>query len=180
MTGTLLQFCFAAALSVAWTSRGAAAADSEPPTAISAAIGIKTGFIPPVLAAPELVIHFPHVFLGAFAISTPGGIGNGGTRVTVGGEVAYEISEPDRSTAYFSSALFHYEAAKDSAGFYERSDALTVTGGYEWKARHLDFQLGAGVLFMLKDETPPCSGWFCFNFHQSMLPALDLSLRYRF
>ena len=129
MTGTLLRFCFAAAFSVAWTSRGAAAADSEPPAAISAAIGIKTGIIPPVLAAPELVIHFPHVFLGAFAISTPGGIGNGGTRVTVGGEVAYEISEPDRSTAYFSSALFHYEAAKDSAGLSPPAPNGTTSTG---------------------------------------------------
>jgi hypothetical protein len=180
MTGTLLRSCVAAALSVAWTSRGAAAADSEPEHAISVAIGIKAGIIPPVAVAPELVIHFPHLFLGAFGIATPGGVGNGGTRVTVGGEVAFEISQPDQSTAYLSSALFHYEAAKDSAGFYERSDMLTVTGGYEWKARHLDFQLGAGVLFLLKDETPPCSGWFCFNFHQSLLPALDLSLRYRF
>lgn len=179
MACTRTRLSLAVALAVGSAPHGALAADGEPTPVLSAALGIKAGFIPPLLAVPELVIHTPHLFLGAFGIYTTGGIGNGGNRLTLGGELAYEVNAAGQNTPYFSTGFFQYDAAKNAIGFYEKTSVLTVTGGYEWKARHFEFQLGAGGLFILKEQTPPCSGWFCFNFRQSVLPALDLSLRYR-
>jgi hypothetical protein len=151
---------------------------------VTAALGLKTGVIPPVLAVPEIVIHVPHFFAGAFGIITRGGIGGGGNRLTLGGEVAYEIHPPDRSTPYVSGSFFRYETGADAAGFSERSNVLTLTAGYEWKVKHLELQLGAGALVVLSDErnTPPCTG-FCFDFQLPMpmvIPTFDLAARFRF
>jgi hypothetical protein len=153
------------------------AAEARP---LALALGVKTGFIPPVLAAPELVLHGPHFFLGAFGIATGGGMGNGGARFTLGGDLGYELAQAGRSTPYLLGSFLHYTARTDASGFSERSDLLTITAGYEWKGEHLELQLGAGALFILHDQVPPCAGWFCgFMSAPPVLPALDLSLRYR-
>ena len=160
--------------------------DSEPrPVPVKAAIGVKTGVIPPVLAVPELMLHLPHFFAGAFGIFTGGGLGNGGRRTTLGGEVGFEFNPPELSTPYLSGSYFRYEASANAAGFSESSDLLTLTAGYEWKLKHFELQLGAGALFVLRDDVPPpppCSG-FCLDFSgfgPKVLPTFELAARYRF
>jgi len=147
---------------------------------VTVALGVKTGFIPPVFAAPELVVHTPHVLLGVFGILTGGGPGGGASRQTVGGELGLELNAPDQSTPYLLGTWFHYNAAPDPSGFYERIEAVTLTGGYEWRWSRLELQLGLGALFVLKDETPPCSGWVCVKMDSGVAPAFDLAARYRF
>jgi hypothetical protein len=102
------------------------------------------------------------------------------SRVLIGGELGYEFAPPGDSTWYLLGTLFHYFAATDASGFYERGDAATLTGGYEWKWAHFELQLGAGGLFILRDETPPCTGWVCFRVTPPVLPTFDLSARYHF
>ena len=91
MACTLTRLSIAVALAVGSAPHGALAADGEPTPVLSAALGIKAGFIPPLLAVPELVIHAPHLFLGAFGIYTSGGIGNGGNRLTLGVSLRYRL-----------------------------------------------------------------------------------------
>jgi hypothetical protein len=178
---------FAIAALLFATAPAASAADTEstaPPSPVSVAIGVKTGIIPPVLAVPEIVFHAPHFFFGAFGITTRGGVGAGGQRLTLGAEAAYEIHPPDRSTPYISASYFRYDSGADAGGFSERSDVVTLTGGYEWKANHLELQLGVGALVIVGDErtSPPCTG-FCFDFQLQtprILPTFDLAARFRF
>lgn len=147
----------------------------EESATLAFSLGIKTGLIPPLLAAPELVVHGPHFLIGAF------GMYGGAGRSTIGGELGFELSPPGESTFYVLGTLFHYAQATNASGFYQRSDAVTLTGGYEWKWSRVELQLGAGALFVLRDDTPPCSGWFCgFRPIPPVLPAVDLSARYRF
>lgn len=164
---------FAVLLATGPASVGADAGEESPTVAFS--LGIKTGFIPPVLAAPELVVHGAHFLIGAF------GMYGGAGRWTIGGELGLELSPPGQSTFYVLGTLFHYAEAPNASGSYERSDEATLTGGYEWKWARFELQLGAGALFILRDETPPCSGWFCgFKPIPPVLPTFDLSARYRF
>jgi hypothetical protein len=152
---------------------------------VSAALGLKLGVIPPVLVAPELVVHAPHLFLGVFAIVTGGGLGEGGDRLTLGGELGYEFARPGRSTPYLLGTILHYEAAQSASIYSEEAEILSLTAGYEWKERHLELQLGAGVFFLLRDQIKrvPCTGWFCPGFSLPPyvpFPAFDLSVRYGF
>jgi hypothetical protein len=149
-------------------------AKQEPPVTIS--VGIKTGGIPPVLVAPELVLHWEYIMVGAFAMYTTTGAG----RWTVGGELGYEVAGAGKNTPYLLGAIFHYSAETDAAGRYERTDVATLTAGYEWKWRHFELQFGLGALFILKDELQPCSDFFCYRPDIRVLPTFDLSGRYRF
>src|SRR6266849_4229444 len=97
----------------------AASGAAEEPGAVGVALGVKAGFIPPVLATPELVLHFPHFWLGAFGIRTNGGLGNGAGRLTLGGELGYEFKPPGESTPYLLGSFFHYSADTDASGFHE-------------------------------------------------------------
>ncbi len=148
---------------------GASGADEPAPIGI--AIGIKTGLIPPVLATPELVVHGPHFLLGAFGIVTS-------DQLTLGGELGCEFAPPGKNTFYLLGSYFHY-SRNGTSGFYERSDAMTLTSGYEWKGRHVELQLGGGALFILADDVSPCT--FCFKgLLPTVLPTFDLAVRYRF
>jgi hypothetical protein len=153
-----------------------AAENEAPRRPIGVALGIKTGVIPPALAAPELVVHAEHALLGLFGMA----LGGDTSRTTLGGELGYEFTEFGLSTPYLLGALFHYDSTTHATGAYERSDMFTLTGGYEWKGRHVELQLGGGVLFLLHDELPPCTGWGCIRITIPVLPTFDLALRYRF
>ena len=159
--------------------------DKEDRRPVSAALGVKLGVIPPVLVAPELIVHAPHLHLGVFGIATGGGIGEGGDRLTFGGELGYEFGQMGRNTPYVLGTILHYEAARSPSGYSETSEILSLTGGYEWKEGHLEVQLGAGLFFFLRDQVTraPCSDWFCPGFSMPAflpLPAFDLSFRYAF
>jgi len=156
-----------------------AASDVPDERNLTVAAGIKAGFIPPIFATAELVLHAPHVLLGAFGIYTNGGMGNGGSRHTLGAELGFELNGPGQSTPYLLGSWFRYETAPDGSGSFERMEAATVTGGCELKGKHAEVQLGLGALFLLKDETH-CTGWFCLGMHPAILPALELGARYRF
>lgn len=157
-----------------------AASDEVEARPFSAAVGIKAGVIPPVAAAPEVVLHARQVMLGLFGIALPAGVGRNAAQTTLGAELGFEFAEPGSNTPYVLGSYFHYDASTDPAGRYERSDALTLTGGYTWKGKYLELQLGAGALFIVNDELAPCTGWFCGWRTPPVLPTLDLSLRYRF
>ena len=75
---------FALVLATGPTSVSADPGEESAPLAFS--LGIKAGLIPPVLAAPELVVHGPHFLIGAF------GIHGGAGRSTIGGELGLELS----------------------------------------------------------------------------------------
>jgi hypothetical protein len=158
----------------------ASADGAAEPKDIGIALGMKAGFIPPVFATPEFLVHIPHLALGVFGILTDGGPGGGGLRSTLGFELGFERAPTTVSTPYLWAAYFHYDAAPDANGFYEKSDVLMLTAGYEWKWKHFEVQLGAGALFILKDETPPCREFICINITIPVLPAVDFGARYRF
>jgi hypothetical protein len=159
-----------------------ARADDTIPADRKVAIGVKLGFIPPIFTVAELVVRpGPHLALGIFGIVTPPvGIGDGGTRTSVGGELIYEFNEGLRGTPYLSFAYGYYHAARDANGFYETSHTVYPTAGYNWKFRHVEFYCGGGLLFLLVDETPPCTG-ICLNSDPPpVLPTTELGLRFGF
>ncbi len=164
---------------VALVSPALAEPDERHPVPVDPALGIKSGLIPPILVVPELVLHAGHGMLGVFGIATSGGLGEGGARYTIGGELGYELGEPGRSSPYFLGSFFHYDASANATGFYERSEMLAFTGGYTWKGERVELQLGGGALLLLHDEVPPCSGFICVRVTFPVVPTFDLSLRYR-
>ena len=155
---------------------GQAAEDEAPRLPVEVALGIKTGLIPPVLAAPELVVHADHALLGFFGM----GLGGDTRQTTLGGELGYEFAGFGLSTPYLLGSFFHYDSTTHATGDYERSDVLTATAGYEWKGNHMELQLGGGLLFLLRDEVPPCTGFGCIRITMPVMPTFDLALRYRF
>jgi hypothetical protein len=124
---------------------GKAAEHEAPRVPIGVALGIRAGVIPPVLAAPELVVHAGNALFGFFGM----GLGGDTSRTTFGGELGYEFAEYGQSTPYALATFFHYDSSTHSTGAYEHSDVLTLTGGYEWKGRHVELQLGGGALLFL-------------------------------
>jgi hypothetical protein len=150
-----------------------AASDAEQEVPVSAALGIKAGAIPPVLLAPELVLHAPHVFLGTFGMAT-------GDGVTLGAELGAEFSQAGQNTPYVLGTYFHFASNANATGGRESIDALTLTAGYEWIWKHVELQVGAGALFLVNDEVAPCTGWFCGFRPPPVLPTVEISLRYRF
>jgi hypothetical protein len=157
---------------------------AEPePAPVTVAIGLKAGVIPPVLVVPEIVLHAPHLFVGAFGIFIGGGSLDG-ARATYGGELGYEFNQPGKSTPYLSGAVFRYETWPDATGWYERIGLLALTAGYEWKLKHLDLQLGGGALIVVSHETaPPSCPGLCFDLRglwPPLMPAIDLAARFRF
>lgn len=147
------------------------------------ALGLKVGLIPPVLATGEVLLRpVPHLALGVFGIVTGGGIGKGGTRVTLGGEAIYEFEVARRSSAYVSGSYAYYHAAREPNGDFETSQMLYATAGYTWKWSRVDVYLGGGLLVLLSDKTPPCRDWGCLDFIDLpfLLPTVEAGVRYAF
>jgi len=113
---------FALVLATGPTSVSADPGEESAPLAFS--LGIKAGLIPPVLAAPELVVHGPHFLIGAF------GIHGGAGRSTIGGELGLELSPPGESTFYVLGTLFHYQQAPNARPSRSRRPALPDADGY--------------------------------------------------
>jgi hypothetical protein len=135
-------------------------------------VGVRLGFLPPILTVVEAVVRpVPHVALAAFGMVVP-------RRFTLGGAVAFEMAEAGRATPYLQLAYAFYSASGSS---WERSHVAYVTGGYLWKfTSGLDLQVGGGALFVLADELPPCTG-FCIELKvPPILPTLDLAGHFRF
>lgn len=161
----------------------ALADQAQPPEESLFAFGAKVGLIPPILAVAELVVRpVPKIALGLFGMHTGGaGIGNGGPRTTLGGEIVYELREGRRGTPYFSLAYAYYHANTDANGFYETSHVAYLTGGYIVKGRYAELYFGGGLVFFLVDDTPPCTG-FCVlqSDPPPVFPTLELGLRFAF
>lgn len=135
-------------------------------------VGVRFGFLPPILTVAEAVVRpMPHVALAAFGMAVR-------QRFTLGGSIAFEAAEPGCDTPYLQLAYAFYSASGSS---WERSEVGYVTAGYLWKSTSgLDLQLGGGALFVLADERPPCTG-YCFEFKvPPILPTLELSGHFRF
>jgi hypothetical protein len=170
-----------ALLSVVWPER-ARAGDGAILADRNVAVGVKLGIIPPIFTVAELVVRpAPHLALGIFGIVTPAvGIGNGGTRTSVGGELIYEVNEGRRGGAYLSLAYGYYHAALDASGFYETSHTLYATGGYVWKFQYVEVYCGGGFLILMMNETPPCTGFCIDGDPPPVLPTTELGLRFGF
>jgi len=170
-------------LSAPLVSRSARADEPQPPAESLFALGGKAGIIPPILAVGELIVRpVPKLALGVFGMHTGGaGIGNGGPRTSVGGEIVYESREGRRNTPYVSFAYDYYHANTDANGFYETSQVAYLTGGYVLKGRYAEFYAGGGLIFFLVDDTPPCTG-FCVldSKPPPVFPTLELGLRFPF
>src|SRR4051812_24317512 len=111
------SWAVAAVLTLAATAPAGADQTGHPaepePAPVTVAIGLKAGVIPPVLVVPEIVLHAPHLFVGAFGIFIGGGSLDG-ARATYRGELGYEFNQPGKSTPYLSGALFRYETWPDA------------------------------------------------------------------
>jgi hypothetical protein len=144
--------------------------------------GIRLGLFPPVFSALELTVRpIDHLSFSAFGMYLPtsGGLGKGADRFTLGGALTFELADRRRSGWYVSASLIHYEASKDTSGFYETSTQVAATAGYLLRAGGLELQLGAGIQ-AVSDEAPPCRDW-CFNIPvPPVLPAVDVAVRYVF
>jgi hypothetical protein len=146
------------------------------------AIGVKAGILPPILAVVEVVARpRPKLTLGVFGMYTSGvGLGSGSARTSVGGEVAFEFREGRRNTPYVSLAYDYYHASPDAFGNWEISQTGYLTAGYLWKSARVELYLGGGLLIVLADDLPPCTG-FCVNSQVSpLLPTLELGVRFAF
>jgi hypothetical protein len=168
-----------AALILCLAAREARGQDVPPDRKL--ALGVKLGFIPPVLAVPEILVRpLPGVGLGVFGIMTSSGLGEGGRRLSLGGELIFDIRSGQRSGPYAAVAYGYYHADADAGGFYETSTSLYFTGGYTVKKRTFELAFGAGIVVQLSDEVPPCSGFFCGQVIAAppALPALELALRW--
>src|ERR1700682_2280363 len=86
------------------------------------AAGVRFGIFPPVLSALELAIRpLSHLALNAYGIYLPNGVGlgNGGRRLTFGGNLTLEMAKGRRSGGYASVGAVYYHAFEDVRGFYE-------------------------------------------------------------
>jgi hypothetical protein len=146
------------------------------------AIGAKAGIIPPILTVVEVVARpRPKLTLGLFGMYTSSsGIGNGAARISLGGEVVVEFNEGRRSTPYLSFAYDYFHASPDANGDWETSQTAYVTGGYLWKIARVDLYVGGGLLVVLSDDVPQCTG-LCQAFSPPLfLPTLELGVRFAF
>jgi hypothetical protein len=182
MRDTRAQIALAGMIAVLWPAQSRAD-DFVPPPEHKLAIGVKVGLIPPILTAAELLVRpAPHLAVGAFGMATSGvGIGAGGARTSVGGELIYEVREGRQGTGYFSIAYDYYHAAPNAAGFYETTSLLFLTTGMAAKGRFVDAYAGIGLVILLSDEKPPCTD-FCVSAgpHLPVLPTLELGARFAF
>ncbi|HEY0462840.1 MAG TPA: hypothetical protein VGC79_01465 [Polyangiaceae bacterium] len=137
------------------------------------AAGVRVGLIPPVFTVAELLVRpAPHVALGVFGMALH-------ERLSIGGELMVELAAPGESSLYAQAAYLYYS---NTSEHWQRSQLLYITAGYTWKfALGVELQLGAGALFVLSDETKPCTEGFCLNFETpKVLPTIDLAVRYGF
>ena len=144
------------------------------------AIGVRAGIIPPILTAAEIVVRpRAKLALGLFGMYTTGaGIGNGGTRTSIGGHITYEFRVGRRETPYFSFAYDYYHASPDTNGFWETTQLAYLTGGYIGKWDWLEFFFGGGIVVEVAEDKPPCQ--ICVNVGPGVLPTLELGVRFAF
>lgn len=166
---------------VAAPARAQVVAD-EPPREHLLAVGVKAGIIPPILTVVELVTRpCPKLALGVYGMYTQSsGLGNGAGRISLGGEAIVEFREGRRNTPYLSFAYDYYHASPDANGNWETSQVAYVTAGYVVKSSSVELYFGGGLLIVLSDDLPPCTG-FCLNLDPSpLLPTLELGVRFAF
>ncbi|WP_242344133.1 hypothetical protein [Anaeromyxobacter terrae] len=151
----------------------------------SPSIGVKCGVIPPILTAPELLVRIGSgLAFGLFGIYTTI---DGEAQTLVAPEVLLELREGRRSTPYLEAAYLLYSETSKGGGA-DKMDYFALTAGYEWKWSSVELQLGGGIQFLTREEKAPCESqpgeWFggCGLDLEtpSVLPAIDLALRYRF
>src|SRR4051812_40715423 len=111
------------------------------------AIGLKAGYVPPVLVALSAGVHVPHLYLGIFGLPPYAVVA--GDQFVVGAEIALEAAPPNRDGGYLSVSLFHDQSLDGRAANPENGEVVTGTIGYEWKWNWVELTAGAGVLFVL-------------------------------
>lgn len=171
-SATLLTIACLAVVGSANAQQSSSALAAEPSAERHLAAGLRVGLIPPVFTVAELLGRpVPHLALGVFGAAVP-------QRFSAGGELMFEANGLEDSTTYAQASFLYYS---DSRAHWERSQVVYLTAGYIWKFESgFEAQLGGGALFILSDETKPCTE-FCFQFVQpTVLPTFDLALRYRF
>jgi hypothetical protein len=155
---------------------GSEAANAEAPARDSTiAVGLKAGYIPPVLLALSAGVHVPHLYVGVFGVPPYAVVA--GNQFVVGAEIAAEAGAPNTDGGYVSISIFHYQSVEGRAPNPENGEVLTATIGYEWKWNWVELAAGGGALFVLGQRLPPGSA---FAFPGTVLPAIDLAARVRF
>jgi hypothetical protein len=160
----------------------AQAAVGEVPREHLLAVGVKAGIIPPILTVVEVVTRpRPKLTLGLYGMYTSStGLGNGAARISLGGEAIVEFREGRRNTPYLSFAYDYYHASPDAHGNWETSQVAYVTAGYVVKSSSVELYFGGGLLILLSDDLPPCTGFCLESAPPPLFPTLELGLRFAF